>query len=119
MNINHIREVIFSLTKEREMELFDLNDKFRLTPSEAGEVVEDLLAMGVLKLSDRKFSLKDKLSEEQMIALYKITRKSNFDLESEIIDKYKEKSEIFLQNKLYLPNFERLDSSLLVDSSSK
>ncbi|EOX3951376.1 hypothetical protein B7489_23215 [Vibrio alginolyticus] len=115
MNINHIREVIFALKEKGEMELFDLNSKFRLTPYEATQAVEKLSEMRVLHFNGQRFKLKEKLSESQIVSIYNIIRKVDFRLESNIIDRYKEKSQFNLESEFYCPNFEKLDPYLLVD----
>ncbi|MEZ8297191.1 hypothetical protein AB6D11_25625 [Vibrio splendidus] len=94
-------------------ELFELNQLYRFSYSQAKEAVESLSDIGVLELSGHYFKLTPQIEKEQLVYLYRNIRHRSLNLEQDIIDGYKEKS--LRLNELVKPNFDRLDEQLRVD----
>lgn len=112
---SNISSVIKLIADGKDHDLFELNQSYRLSYTQAKEVVESLSEIGVLELTGHSFKLRNQITKEQLVYLYRTTCYRSLHLECDVIDEYKSKA--LSINALVMPNFERLDENLLVDES--
>lgn len=93
--------------------LFELNQLYRFSYTQAKEVIESLSEIGVLEFTGDSFKLKKQITKEQLVYLYRTICYRSLYLERDVIDEYKNKA--LSINALVMPNFKRLDEKLLVD----
>ncbi|MEZ8034567.1 hypothetical protein [Vibrio crassostreae] len=114
MNPSHVKVAIDFLKEKNQASLFDLHNKFRLTYTESAKVINYLNEKKMVSYDGYNFSLNDDISLESISDLYNTIRFRSLSLECSIIAGYKESSLGIYD--LYVPNLNRLDDSLLVDS---
>ncbi|EGR4287012.1 hypothetical protein ACJO1H_03355 [Vibrio parahaemolyticus] len=114
MNPSHVKVAIDFLKEKNQASLFDLHNKFRLTYTESVNAISYLNDQNIVSFDGYNFSLNDDVSIENISNLYNAIRFRSFSLEHEIIEGYKE-SALGISD-LYMPNLNRIDGSLLVDS---
>lgn len=116
MNPILIKLVIELIKDKKEHELYELHKKFRLTPKEASDAVKYLYKLGGVNFDGKYFMLRDNINSDQLSCMYNAIQGRTLNLDEEDISKYKINSIDI--NSFYLPNFNILDSELIVDSSS-
>lgn len=93
--------------------LFRLHSRFRLTFTETVQAVTYLKNIGIVDFDGKNFSLKENVTKQQLIEVYKKVRFRSLNLEEKDIDLYK--SMALSANKLYFPNLSRLSPVLTID----
>jgi len=117
MNNSLISSVI-SLVKDGQLhELYELNQTYRFSYSQAKDTVKSLSKIGVLYSEYEKFSLNKSLSKKQISELYALIRYRTLRLEEDKIEQFE--NDAIKVNCLYVPNISRLDSALLIDVNKK
>lgn len=110
---SNVSSLIKLVSDGKDHDLFELNQLYRFSFSQAKEVVNTLSDAGVLELNGYSFKLSPQITKKQLVYLYRNIRHRSLNLEQDIIDEYKRKSlEI---NALVRPNLERVDEQLFVD----
>lgn len=107
----HIKLVLNLINDREEHDLYELHEKYRLTPTEARNSIKILGEMGIIDIKGRVFSVSDKLTKKQIGTLYKSAAFREIELDQEEITILRNRAlEI---NALYLPNLNIIDESLI------
>lgn len=117
MNKNHIAEVIELLKDGEAHELYELNQRYRLTLAQSRAVITALITEGIVEGDGKFFALKKTLTKNQITYLYKILRKRDVNLEAEVIAMYNNQS--IGIDEMYSPKIEMLSSELIVDDKNR
>ena len=110
---SNVSSLIKLVSDGKDHVLFELNQLYRFSFSQAKEVVYTLSDAGVLELNGHSFRVRRHLTKKHLAYVYRVVCHRELHLEQEIIDGYKTKA--LNPNDLSMPNFERLDEKLLVD----
>ena len=110
---SNVSSLIKLVADGKDHDLFELNQLYRFSYSQAKEVVCTLSDAGVLELNGHSFRVRKQMTKKHLAYLYRAICHRELHLEQEIIDGYKSKA--LDTNDLAMPNFERLDEKLLVD----
>lgn len=110
---SNVSSVVKLVVDGKEHELYELNQLYRFSYTQSKEVVHLLSEVGILEQAGNTFKLKSQITAEQLEYLYRAIRYRYLDLESEVIENYRDNA--LSINTLFVPNFSRLDAQLLVD----
>ncbi|NOU49826.1 hypothetical protein HG263_04665 [Pseudoalteromonas sp. JBTF-M23] len=113
MSKANLASLLILINDGKEHELFELNQKYRMTYSQARNAILTLDKLGVISVNDKQFRLKNNITKTQLKELYKLIGFRELDLERDTIENYKHLA--LPTNSLYKPNLSRIDKKLRVD----
>lgn len=106
--------LVIQLIKDgQKHKLYDLHQRFRLTPVEAQEAVEFLARIEILNYDGKFLSLKSNIKAKHLASLYQSIQGRKLSLDEKEISNYR--ADAIEPNSLYSPDLSRLDKGLLLD----